>query len=272
MLTSVSAALVWAEAISWLGFYRKLQAIWIWLVICFFYDHPLILSDKFCVCFIAYLIMCQVWAWKNIISLLSPQLNILLRPHCVIKQLWEQDIQNSKCQSAGCQKKPSSNIITTQQLISTMSQFIGQCVIFLCWKHVSATGRWRHALTTSFNDWSNTEEASPFVEQEFSFQLIRMFYNEWHWKCFNVLLSGCSRYQKSKQKGIATICSHTVPFITTSMALYMYKITKKTICKQMHSNNWFTSIDMQTYNCFYPIMAHWKNVPVPTYFENSSSF
>lgn len=36
MLTLVSAALVWAEAISWLGFYKKLQAIWIWLVIGFF--------------------------------------------------------------------------------------------------------------------------------------------------------------------------------------------------------------------------------------------
>jgi len=36
----------------------------------------------------------------------------------------------------------------------------------------------------SMADKSNTVEASPFVELEFSFQFVRMFYIEWHWKCF----------------------------------------------------------------------------------------
>lgn len=94
-----------------------------------------------------------------------------------------------------------------------MSQFIS-VIFYVENMRLLQEGRDMPSPLLSMTDKSNTEEASPFVEQEFSFQFIRLFYNEWHWKCFNVLLSGCSRYQKSKQKGIATICSHTVSFIT----------------------------------------------------------
>lgn len=158
MLTSVSAALVWAEAISWLGFYKKLQAIWIWLVICFFMTIlSFYLSNVVCVS------VCVFYSLSNYVSglgleqyyiIIHPQFNILLRPHCVIKQLWEQDIQNSKCQSAGCQKSHRATQSKHNTTINLHHVTIHKSVCyFLCWKHASAAGRWRHALTTSSNDW-----------------------------------------------------------------------------------------------------------------------
>ncbi len=68
MLTSVSAAaLVWAEAISWLGFYKTLQAIWIWLVIGFFMTILSFSLSNLCVCVCVCVCVC-FYSLSNYVS------------------------------------------------------------------------------------------------------------------------------------------------------------------------------------------------------------
>lgn len=169
MLTSVSAALVWAEAILWLGFYKKLQAIWIWLVICFFMTIlSSYLSNFVCVSVLFY-------SLSNYVSGLGleqyytitphpPQLNILLRPHCVIKQWWEQKVQSVNQQDG--KKSIGQHSHNATQLISTMSQFIRfQFVIFYVENmRLLQDGGDMPTPLLSMTDKSNTEETFPFVK------------------------------------------------------------------------------------------------------------